>query len=143
VELASGRRALGVGAAVAPMGGQLPQEMAERHPAAKLVERPLGGLTKPPAGAQPSAALVAEEPFGAPPEARCRRDRRTCCRPETPYDISGIQLARIAEHSPERRQDSPPGGASRNGRTLPHSQGSHSRTSRMRYSVQFLHGLFR
>jgi len=143
-ELPAGQQALGVRVAVAPRGGQPPQETAERHPAPNLVGQPLGKLTEPRAGASRAAAAVAEDSAGARPEVVCRNNRRTCCRPGTSYDISGIQVVRRVEHSAERRQESPqPGGASRIARRLPRSRGSHSRSSGMEYSVQFLHSLFR
>jgi hypothetical protein len=134
-ELAPGRQVLGVKVAAAPREGR---------PAPMLVGRPLGKLTEPPAGAPRAAAAVAEESVGGWPQGVCRRNRRTCCRPETSYDISGIQVVRTVEHSAERRVESPqPGGASRIGRRLSRSRGSHSRSSRMEYSVQFLHSLLR
>ena len=143
-ELAPGRQVLGVKVAAAPREGRPPQEIAERHPAPKLVGRPLGKLAEPRAGALRAAAAVAEESVGGWPQGVCRRNRRTCCRPETSYDMSGIQVVRPVAHSAKRREESPqPGEDSRIGRRLPRSRGFHSRSSRMEYSVQFLHSLLR
>ena len=129
---------------MAPKADQPPQEIAERHPAPQLGARSWGELAEPPAGAQRAVGAVAEASLGAQPEALCRRNRRTCCLPEPPYDISDTPVAWAVEQSAERREESAQhGGASRNGRTLPRSRGSHSRTSRMGYSVSSLLCLFR
>ena len=140
---ATGLQALGVGVAVAPKAYQPRQEIAGRHPAPQVVARPWGELAEPPAGVQRAVGAVAEGPLGEQPEAACRRNRRTCCRLETPYDISDTQVAWTVEQPAERREESPqPGGAFRNARTLPRSQGSRFRTSRMGCSVLVLLCLF-
>lgn len=93
--VALGPSAFAVRVAEAPMAGR--REMVERHPVSEPGGRSSGEWMEPPAGAERAAGVVAEELPGAWWEAVCRRSRRTCYLPETPYDISDIQVARAAQ----------------------------------------------
>jgi hypothetical protein len=137
-------RPLRVGAAGVPRGGQLPEETPERLPAPALEGRPLAKLPAPPAEALPAAAAaVGAEPPAGQPGAMCHRNRKTCCRSEASYGISGIPVGGAVEHSAQRREELLPGEVSRNGRRWPPWRGSRSRTPRRGYSAQFLRSLYR
>ena len=131
-------QALALRVALPPKADGPPQVMAERHPPSELAARSSAERMEPPAGAR--------GPWGRLRRSRLGRSRKRCaaetaelaaCRKRL-MTFRTFKLRGRLTGARETGGSQQPGGASRNGRTLPRSRGSPSRKTCIGYSVRSL-----